>query len=77
MPSDNSPALRSGLPAAALIGWILLSFTAALPGARPWSFGVGHLWKIACLYDGSPVPPCVHRAPPTIPGQPPRLLLIS
>jgi hypothetical protein len=48
-----------------------------LPGARPWSFGVGHLWRIACLYDGSPVPPCVHRAPPTIPGQHPRLLLIS
>ena len=34
MPSDNSPALRSGLPAAAaLIGWILLSFSAALPSA--------------------------------------------
>jgi tryptophan-rich sensory protein len=34
MLSNNSPALRSGLPAAAaLIGWILLSFSAALPGA--------------------------------------------
>lgn len=50
---------------------------AALPGAQPWHFGVGNLWRIACDYPGSPVPPCVHRAPDTIPGQPPRLLLIS
>jgi hypothetical protein len=50
---------------------------AALPDARPWSFGIGNLWRIACEYPGSPVPPCVHRAPDTIPGQPPRLLLIS
>jgi hypothetical protein len=28
-------------------------------------------------YDGSPVPPCIHRAPDTRPGDPPRLLLIS
>jgi len=50
---------------------------APLPGAEPWSFGVGNLWRIACDYPGSPVPPCVHRAPDTIPGAPPRLLLIS
>ncbi len=50
---------------------------AALPQARPFSFGVGHLWRIACDYPGSPVPPCIHRAPETLPGQPPRLLLIS
>lgn len=50
---------------------------AASPDARPWSFGIGNLWRIACEYPGSPVPPCVHRAPDTIPGQPPRLLLIS
>ncbi|MDP3070805.1 MAG: hypothetical protein Q8N18_10975 [Opitutaceae bacterium] len=47
------------------------------PGARPWSFGVGHLWRIATEYPGSPVPPCVHRAPTPPPGAPPRLLLIS
>ncbi len=50
---------------------------APLPSARPWSFGLGHLWRIACDYPGSPVPPCIHRAPATLPGQPPRLLLIS
>lgn len=47
------------------------------PDARTWNFGVGNLWRIACDYPGSPVPPCVHRAPDTIAGQPPRLLLIS
>ncbi|MBX3741810.1 MAG: hypothetical protein KF712_12510 [Akkermansiaceae bacterium] len=50
---------------------------APLPGAEPWSFGIGNLWRIACDYPGSPVPPCVHRAPDTIPGAPPRLLLIG
>jgi hypothetical protein len=50
---------------------------AALPGARPFNFGLGNLWRIATEYPGSPVPPCVHRAPTTLPGQPPRLLLIS
>lgn len=47
------------------------------PHARPFSFGLGHLWRIAIEYPGCPVPPCVHRAPATLPGQPPRLLLIS
>ena len=50
---------------------------AALPGARPFSFGLGNLWRIAIDFPGSPVPPCLHRAPDTRPGQPPRLLLIS
>lgn len=49
----------------------------ALPGARPFSFGLGNLWRIAVQYPGSPVPPCIHRAPATVPGRPPRLLLIS
>ena len=49
---------------------------APLAGARPFSFGLGNLWRIAIDYPGSPVPPCVHRAPKTIPGQA-RLLLIS
>lgn len=49
---------------------------AAAPGAQPFSFGLGHLWRIAVDYPSSPVPPCVHRAPDTIPGEP-RLLLIS
>lgn len=44
--------------------------------AQPWSFGTGHLWRIACDWPGSPVPPCVHRAPATVAGEP-RLLLIS
>ncbi len=48
---------------------------AALPGATPYSFGIGNLWRIAVDWPGSPVPPCIHRAPPTIPGQP-RLMVI-
>lgn len=45
--------------------------------ARPFSCGVGNLWRIACQFPGCPVPPCIHRAPATVPGHPPRLLLIS
>ena len=48
-----------------------------LPGAQPFGFGFGNLWRIAVAWPGSPVPPCIHRAPDTCPGQPPRLLLIS
>ena len=49
---------------------------APVPHARPYSFGLGNLWRIAVDYPGSPVPPCIHRAPETLPSQP-RLLLIS
>ena len=45
--------------------------------AQPFPFGLFNLWRIALDWPGSPVPPCIHRAPPTLPGQPPRLLLIS
>lgn len=48
-----------------------------IPTARPFSFGLGNLWRIALEHPGCPVPPCVHRAPEHGPGQPPRLLLIS
>ena len=50
---------------------------AAVLQARPFSFGVGHLWRIAVDWPGSAVLPCIHRAPETRPGEPPRLLLIS
>jgi hypothetical protein len=50
---------------------------AAVPSARPFSFGLGNLWRIAVDWPGCPVPPCIHRAPASLPGQPPRLLLIS
>jgi hypothetical protein len=50
---------------------------AALLNAQPYSFGLGDLWRIACDFPDSPVPPCIHRAPMTQPGDPPRLLLIS
>jgi hypothetical protein len=50
---------------------------APLPGAGPYSFGAGHLWRIAVDWPGSPVPPCIHRAPSEVVGEPPRLLLIS
>lgn len=47
------------------------------PGAEPYAFGLGNLWRIAIAYPGSPVLPCIHRAPLTPPGAPARLLLIS
>ncbi len=50
---------------------------APLPQARPFSFGLGNLWRLAVDWPGSPVPPCIHRAPDTSPGDPSRLLLIS
>jgi hypothetical protein len=50
---------------------------APLEAARPFSFGVGNLWRIAVKYPKSPVPPCIHRAPQTQPGDSARLLLIS
>ncbi|MDB6005700.1 MAG: hypothetical protein JWR15_2687 [Prosthecobacter sp.] len=48
-----------------------------LPKAQPFAFGLGSLWRIATEYPGSPVPPCIHRAPATVAGQGARLLLIS
>ncbi len=45
--------------------------------AQPFSFGLGNLWRIATDWPGSAVPPCIHRAPETLPSDPPRLLLIS
>ena len=50
---------------------------APVPKARPFSFGLGNLWRIAVDYPGSPVPPCIHRAPVTLADEPPRLLMIS
>jgi len=47
------------------------------PNAQIFSFGLGHLWRIATQYPGSPVLPSVHRAPTTHADQPRRLLLIS
>ncbi|GAB5558467.1 MAG: DUF1826 domain-containing protein [Synoicihabitans sp.] len=47
------------------------------PGARIYSFGQGHLWRIATRHPGSPVAPCIHRAPTTGADQRRRLLLIS
>lgn len=50
---------------------------APLPEAQPFVFGIGNLWRVALQYPGSPVPPCIHRAPFCPPGQPRRLLLIG
>lgn len=49
---------------------------APIAGAQPFSFGRGNLWRLALDYPGNPVPPCVHRAPETRPGEA-RLLMIS
>lgn len=54
-----------------------LHYAPARPDAQPFSFGLGNLWRIAIAYPDCPVPPCVHRAPATLPGEAPRLLLIS
>ncbi|MEO6993879.1 MAG: hypothetical protein ABI273_09640 [Lacunisphaera sp.] len=50
---------------------------APMPQAQPFNFGLGNFWRIAVDSPENPVPPCVHRAPDNLPGQPPRLLLIS
>jgi len=52
------------------------SHYAPKPGVKPYRFGTFALWRIATRWPGSPVPPCVHRAPENHPGSP-RLLLIS
>jgi len=52
------------------------SHYAPKPGAAPYPFGTFALWRIATRWPGSPVPPCIHRAPENHPGSP-RLLLIS
>jgi hypothetical protein len=47
----------------------------AKPAARPVSLGIGNLWRLAVDHPGSPVPPCIHRAPQEKTGQH-RLLMI-
>ena len=49
----------------------------SIEGAKPFSFGVGNLWRIAVEYPESRVPPCIHRAPTTQPGDAVRILMIS
>ncbi len=48
----------------------------ARPEATPYVFGQGNLWRVATIYPGCPVPPCVHRAPAASRGEL-RLLVIS
>lgn len=48
-----------------------------LPGAEPFSFGVGNLWRLAVQYPGSPAPAFIHRAPAASGAPGTRLLLIS
>lgn len=45
--------------------------------AAPIAFGQGNLWRIAVEHPEALVPPCVHRAPETLPGMATRLLLLS
>ena len=49
---------------------------ASVPPAQIFSFGLGNLWRIATAWPSCPVPPCIHRAPETLPGQSLRLLPI-
>ena len=48
-----------------------------LPGARPFSFGVGNLWRLAVQHPGCPAPAFIHRAPADGGLTTARLLLIS
>lgn len=50
---------------------------APLPGARPYAFGVGNLWRVATEWPGCIARPCVHRAPDPVALPGVRLLLIS
>jgi hypothetical protein len=43
--------------------------------AKPINLGLGHLWRLACDYPASKVPPCIHRAPVEKDGQT-RLMMI-
>lgn len=45
------------------------------PKSSPVNLGNGHLWRLAVDYPGSPVLPCVHRAPKEKQGEK-RLLII-
>jgi hypothetical protein len=47
----------------------------AKASAEPVRAGLGHMWRLAVDYPGSPVLPCVHRAPEEKAGES-RLLLI-
>jgi hypothetical protein len=47
----------------------------AKPTAKPFSLGLGHLWRLAIDHPELQVPPCVHRAPVEKSGQT-RLMLI-
>ena len=47
----------------------------AKPNARPFSLGLGHLWRLAVDHPESQVAPCIHRAPKEKAGES-RLLLI-
>jgi hypothetical protein len=82
MPETRARLLKAygGADDEAFIEWLADHYYdlhyAALPGAQPLRFGIGNLWRVATLHDGSPVPPCIHRAPDPVSGQK-RLLLIS
>lgn len=52
-----------------------LHYTAS-SDTSPWCFGVSHLWRVATLTPERRTKPCIHRAPPDVPGQA-RLLLIA
>ncbi len=47
----------------------------AIPAATPVNLGLGNLWRLAVDHPGSPVLPCVHRAPKEKTGEH-RLMMI-
>ncbi len=47
----------------------------AIPGAKPYSLGIGHMWRLAIDHPDSDVSPCLHRAPMETSGKT-RLMMI-
>ena len=45
-----------------LAGWFRDLQYVPLPGAQPYSFGTGNLWRVAINHPGCPMPLCVPRA---------------
>lgn len=74
-------SVYGGADAEGFAGWLGDHFFdlhyVPLPGASTYAFGIGNLWRIAIAHPHAPVPPCIHRAPLSLPGAPARLLLIS
>jgi hypothetical protein len=76
--SPRQPPARLRMQLLLFVVTCLTTFAAGAVGWEPLLLGVdpGIAERIATQWPGSPVLPCIHRAPENYPGSP-RLLLIS